>query len=105
MKNSNRKKKELTDFEVRNDVFILPKELRTTAEPYIPRDVTIVDDNNHETKICRTIFYRINDMRLLYERHLSKAGDVVGYEMKNGVLHLSFPRKSIFAYLRRKPRL
>ena len=101
MKNSNRPQKALNEIEINYGTFILPQALRSEYTKHL-HDINIFDERGRMFCQCKIVFHEVRGLNRLYEKHMSKAGDVIGYAWKKDGIHLTFPRRLIFGFHRKK---
>lgn len=83
-------------------LFLLPQELRSEYTKHL-HDINVFDERGRMFCQCKIVFHQVREMKRLYEKHKSKAGDTIGYVWEKDGLHLTFPRK-LFLNFRRKKR-
>ena len=101
MKNSNGKQKILNEVEINHGLFILPQELRSEYTKHL-HDINVFDERGRMFCQCKIQYHHVREMKRLYEKHKSKAGDTIGYAMERDGLHLIFPRKLILDFHKKK---
>ena len=101
MKNNHRKQKELTETEIDYGMFILPQELRSEYTKHL-HDINVFDERGRMFCQCKIQYHQVRGMKGLYDKHKSKEGDIIGYVWERDGLHLTFPRKLILGFHRRK---
>lgn len=99
MNNSN--KKTLNEIEINYGMFLLPQELRSEYTKH-PHDINVFDERGRMFCQCKIVYHQVRELNQLYDKHKSKAGDTIGYAMEKDGLHLTFPRKLIFGFHRKK---
>ena len=101
MKKRNRKQKELTETEIDHEMFILPQELRSEYTKHL-HDILVFDERGRMFCQCKIQYHQVRGLKVLYDKHKSKAGDAIGYVWEKDGLHLTFPRKLILGFHRKK---
>ena len=99
MKNSN--KKTLNEIEIKYGMFLLPQELRSECTKH-PHDINVFDERGRMFCQCKIVYHQVRELNRLYDKHKSKAGDTIGYVWEKDGLHLTFPRKLIFGFHKKK---
>ena len=99
MKNNN--KKTLNEIEIIYGMFLLPQELRSEYTKH-PHDINVFDERGRMFCQCKIVYHQVRELNRLYDKHKSKAGDTIGYAMEKDGLHLTFPRKLIFDFHKKK---
>ena len=101
MQNSNRKQTALNEFEINHGTFILPQELRSEYTKHL-HDINVFDERGRLFCQCKIVFHEVRGLKVLYDKHKSKEGDIIGYVWEKNGLHLTFPRKLRLNYHRKK---
>ena len=101
MKTSNKKQKTRNENEINYVMFILTQELRSEYTKYL-HDINVFDERGRMFCQCKIVFHEVRGLNRLYEKHKSKAGDTIGYVWKKDGLHLTFPRRLIFGFHRKR---
>lgn len=101
MKNSNRKQKTLDEVEINHGMFLLPQELRSEYTKHL-HDINIFDERGRMFCQCKTQYHQVRGLKTLYDKHKSKTGDIIGYAMEKDGLHLTFSRKLILDFHKKK---
>jgi len=101
MKSNNRKQKALNEIEINYGMFLLPQELRSEYTKH-PHDINVFDERGRMFCQCKTQFHQVRGLKQLYDKHKSKDGDTIGYVMEKDGLHLTFPRKLILGFHRKR---
>lgn len=101
MKNCNRKQTTLNEVEINYGHFILPQELRSEYTRHL-HDINVFDERGRMFCQCITIYHQVRGLKVLYNKHKSKAGDTIGYAWEKDGLHLTFPRKLILDFHKKK---
>ena len=101
MKTSNKNQKTINEIEINYGMFLLPQELRSEYTKHL-HDINVFDERGRMFCQCKIQFHQVRGMKLLYDKHKSKAGDSIGYTWEKDGLHLTFPRKLIFGFHKRK---
>lgn len=99
MKSSN--KKTLNEIEINYGMFLLPQELRSEYTKH-PHDINVFDERGQIFCQCKIVYHQVRELNRLYDKHKSKAGDTISYAMEKDGLHLTFPRKLIFGFHKKK---
>ena len=101
MKNNNRKQKALNETEINYGMLILPQELRSEYTKHL-HGINIFDERGRMFCQCKIQYHQVRGLKGLYAKHKSKAGDVIGYAWEKDGIHLTFPRRLIFGFHRKK---
>ena len=101
MKNNNRKQKALNETEINYGMLILPQELRSEYTKHL-HDINVFDERGRMFCQCKIVYHQVRGLEVLYDKHKSKAGDTIGYVWEKDGLHLTFPRRLILGFHRKK---
>ena len=101
MKNNNRKQKTMNEVEINYGMLILPQELRSEYTKHL-HDINVFDERGRMLCQCKIVFHEVRGLKQLYDKHKSKAGDVIGYAWEKDGIHLTFPRRLFWGFHRKK---
>ena len=101
MKNNNSEQKALNEIEINYGIFLLPQELRSEYTK-LPHDINVFDERGRMFCQCKIVYHQVRELNRIYDKHKSKDGDTIDYVMEKDGLHLTFPRKLIFGFHRKR---